>query len=65
MNQENKNYIYDKMKSLANDDKVPIRRGCNVEGGCFCSGKCQEIVGWRDKTLQEKYPTRINLNGTN
>lgn len=43
------------------DNKVPIRRGCPNAGlgassGCFCSGACQEIIGWRDKTEEEKRP---------
>ena len=29
--------------------KEPIRRGCSSGGPCFCTGKCQEIIGWRDK----------------
>lgn len=38
-------------------NKVPIRRGCNANGGCFCSGKCQEIIGWRDKhPLEQSSP---------
>lgn len=31
-------------------DNEPIRRGCNSGGPCFCTGKCQEIVGWRKKS---------------
>jgi hypothetical protein len=32
--------------------KVPIKRGCpNKE--CFCTGKCNEIIGWRDKLPNE------------
>jgi hypothetical protein len=25
---------------------VPIRKGCSNANGCFCTGACQEIVGW-------------------
>ena len=35
--------VRDKFKN-----QEPIRRGC-VNAQCFCSGACQEIVGWRDK----------------
>lgn len=35
-------------------NKVPIKRGCPVRnGGCLCSGICQEIIGWRDKVPGE------------
>lgn len=41
------------MEEIADDfkNKEPIRRGCDAarQGGCFCTGKCQEIIGWRDK----------------
>ena len=30
------------------DNKEPIRKGC-LNTQCFCTGDCQEIVGWRDK----------------
>lgn len=29
--------------------KVPVRKGCRNKGGCFCTGACQEIIGYRDK----------------
>ena len=35
--------IYDKNKT-----KVPIKRGCRNEV-CYCTGQCNEIIGWRDK----------------
>lgn len=35
------------------ENKEPIRRGC-TNGTCFCTGKCQEIIGWREK------PTILN-----
>lgn len=29
-------------------DKIPVRRGCeNTQ--CYCTGKCQEVVGYRDR----------------
>jgi hypothetical protein len=30
------------------DNKEPIRKGCNNDQ-CFCTGACQEIIGWKDK----------------
>lgn len=30
-------------------DKIAIKRGCSSRGGCFCSGACNEIVGYRDR----------------
>lgn len=40
-------------RKLSDDSKkkptrVPIYRGCSAREGCFCSGKCKEIVGYRD-----------------
>ena len=28
--------------------RIPIRRGCKAQGGCFCTGRCQDIIGYRD-----------------
>lgn len=30
--------------------KIPILRGCKAaeNGGCFCNGSCQEIIGYRE-----------------
>lgn len=28
--------------------RIAIKRGCRANGGCFCDGSCQEIVGHRD-----------------
>jgi hypothetical protein len=35
--------------------KVPIKKGCHAaaHGGCFCTGACQEIIGYRDKLPNE------------
>lgn len=30
--------------------KVPIKRGCSNER-CFCTGKYEEIVDWRDADI--------------
>ena len=39
-------------KDVRTNTKVPIKRGCpNKE--CFCTGKCNEIIGWRDKLHNE------------
>lgn len=41
-----KNSIYDQVIGAGRKPKRnPKRRGCN-NGACFCSGACQEIVGW-------------------
>jgi len=38
------------------ETQVPIRKGCiaATQGGCFCIGACQEIIGWRDKRPGEE-----------
>jgi hypothetical protein len=28
------------------NDKIPIHRGCKAPNGCFCTGKCKEIIGY-------------------
>lgn len=38
-------------------NQVPIRRGC-ANGNCFCTGKCHEIIGWRDRLPEEQYPLK-------
>ena len=44
-------YNYSK-KDVRTNTKLPIKRGCsNME--CFCTGKCNEIIGWRDKLPNE------------
>lgn len=30
-------------------EKIAIKRGCSSRGGCFCSGACNEIIGYRDR----------------
>ena len=44
-------FNYNAMKEQTNG-KVAIRRGC-LNQQCFCTGACQEIVGWRDKLPNE------------
>jgi hypothetical protein len=29
---------------------TPIMRGCPVDGQCYCTGKCHEIIGWEPIT---------------
>lgn len=38
------------------EKKEPIRRGCSAIGGCFCSGACQEIIGWREAGKTNFFP---------
>lgn len=28
--------------------RIPILRGCNSKDGCFCTGRCNEVIGYRD-----------------
>jgi hypothetical protein len=39
-------------KDVRTNTKVPIKRGCPNKQ-CFCTGKCNEIIGWRDKLTNE------------
>jgi hypothetical protein len=39
-------------KDVITNTKVPIKRGC-PNNQCFCTGKCNEIIGWRDKLPNE------------
>ncbi len=39
-------------KDVRTNTKVPIKRGCSNKE-CFCTGKCNEIIGWRDKLPNE------------
>jgi hypothetical protein len=32
--------------------KIPIRRGC-PNNECFCTGKCNEIISWRNRFFNE------------
>ncbi len=47
----NSTFNYDAMKEQTNS-KVAIRKGCPNQQ-CFCTGACQEIIGWRDKLPNE------------
>jgi hypothetical protein len=35
-------------------DKIPIKRGCSNRQ-CFCTGKCNEIIGYRDAHPLERF----------
>ena len=59
-NKQNQIYDFTKMVKEQYDTKVPIKKGC-PNAQCFCTGACQEIVGWRDKTPEELRQDRINL----
>ena len=39
-------------KDVRTNTKMPIKRGCQNKE-CFCTGKCNEIIGWRDKLPNE------------
>ncbi len=39
-------------KDLITNAKVSIKRGC-LNKECFCTGRCNEIIGWRDKLHNE------------
>lgn len=28
--------------------RIPILRGCGANGPCFCTGRCRDIIGYRD-----------------
>jgi hypothetical protein len=36
------------MKQAQAPTRIPIKRGCTSNGPCFCSGACQEIIGYRE-----------------
>lgn len=47
------NYKSDLYKAAIEADKeppkrIPIYRGCGANGPCFCTGRCRDIVGYRD-----------------
>ena len=48
---EFKKFIKQLKEEQAN--KVPIYKGCENDV-CFCTGKCREIIGWRDKPKQNE-----------
>jgi hypothetical protein len=43
---------YEKIETTS-INKVAIKRGCQNQN-CFCTGKCNEIIGWREKLINEK-----------
>ena len=49
--EEMRNRVYDLIKEQKDEPKqIPIRRGCVAaeHGGCFCTGACQEIIGYQE-----------------
>ena len=46
--------VNDQMQKLLNkySNQVPIKKGCPNKQ-CFCTGACNEIIGWRDKLVGE------------
>jgi hypothetical protein len=38
--------IYNYVPDDGKEKDIPIRKGCPNINGCFCTGACQEIVGW-------------------
>lgn len=36
----------DLLNTITSGEKIAVERGCNSKDGCFCSGKCHEIIGW-------------------
>jgi hypothetical protein len=51
---------------LMNNNLEPIYRGCTNANGCFCSGQCREIVGWKNKpeTFLETFRKQEKEKGT-
>lgn len=43
-----KGLVYEAIEKQKEDKRIPIYRGCQAQGGCFCSGKCKEIIGYED-----------------
>lgn len=38
------------------DNRIPIRKGCTANGGCFCDGSCKEVIGYRDPLFPNEKP---------
>lgn len=52
------NSIY--VSDIDKNKAIPILRGCKNKQ-CFCSGKCQEVVGYVEKgNIINPYPYRKN-----
>lgn len=48
-------YVKEKQAILdAVGGKVPITADCPAKGPCACTGRCQEIIGYRDPLPGEK-----------
>ncbi len=57
-----KNFELDKSHKKFTDNFEPILRGCqNLQ--CFCTGKCREVIGYRDKSKEERLAKSFFLRG--
>jgi hypothetical protein len=54
-----KNDVLNAVRQVELNPRVPIYRGCNSNGACFCSGRCREIIGYRDRLPFEPNSTTI------
>jgi len=41
-----KHITQDLLNKLTSGEKIPVERGCDSKDGCFCTGRCREIIGW-------------------
>jgi len=41
-----KHITSDLLNKITSGDKIAVERGCDSKDGCFCTGKCREIIGW-------------------
>lgn len=46
-------------KDIVDTNKVPILRGCSNQQ-CFCTGKCKEIIGFRDRLPGELFYRKLS-----
>lgn len=46
-------------------NKVEVTRGCNAIGGCFCTGRCNDVIGyWEDGKYTQIEPNENALTFT-
>ncbi len=36
------------INTINKNTRIPIKRECTVSGPCFCNGRCNEVIGYRD-----------------
>ena len=46
--EQTRNVIYNSVKEQDKDKRTPIYRGCQNTGGCFCTGRCMDIIGYHE-----------------